>query len=76
MQTDLERRAQLRTFLMYQRSRLSPGEVGLPQARGRRVAGLRRQEVSELIGMSEDWYRWFESGRPISVIAEVPRATE
>ena len=31
------------------------------------MSGLRRQEVAELVGVSEDWYRWFESGRPISV---------
>jgi transcriptional regulator with XRE-family HTH domain len=39
----------------------------LPELMRRRVPGLRRQEVAELAGVSEDWYRWFESGRPISV---------
>lgn len=64
---DLARREQLRSFLMERRSRLTPAEVGLPALSRRRVPGLRRQEVAELIGSSEDWYRWFESGRPISV---------
>jgi transcriptional regulator with XRE-family HTH domain len=67
METDQERREKLRAFLMYQRSRFSPEEVGLPEVRRRRVPGLRRQEVAELVGVSEDWYRWFESGRPVSV---------
>ncbi|MBV8149300.1 MAG: helix-turn-helix domain-containing protein [Candidatus Eremiobacteraeota bacterium] len=67
MESDLERRSQLRSFLMYLRSRLSPADVGLPEAAHRRVPGLRRQEVAELMDVSEDWYRWFESGRPISV---------
>lgn len=65
--TDLARREELRSFLTERRSRLSPSELGLPATRRRRVPGLRRQEVAELIGTSEDWYRWFESGRPISV---------
>lgn len=39
----------------------------MPHVNRRRVPGLRRQEVAELIGVSEDWYRWFESGRPVSV---------
>ncbi len=67
METGQERREKLRSFLMYQRSRFSPAELGLPDARHRRVPGLRRQEVAELIGVSEDWYRWLESGRPVSV---------
>jgi transcriptional regulator with XRE-family HTH domain len=28
---------------------------------------LRRGEVAELIGVSVDWYRSFESGRPVRV---------
>jgi transcriptional regulator with XRE-family HTH domain len=52
---------------MYLRSQRTPAEVGLPHLARRRVPGLRRSEVAELAGVSEDWYRWFESGRPISV---------
>ena len=65
--TDVTRREELRSFLMEMRSRLRPHDVGLPAVSQRRVPGLRREEVAELIGTSEDWYRWFESGRPISV---------
>ena len=64
---DADRRRQLRDFLMYCRARLQPSEVGLPQTPRRRVHGLRRDEVAELIGVSADWYRWFESGRDVRV---------
>ena len=33
----------------------------------RRVRGLRRGEVAEIIGVTVDWYRAFESGRPVRV---------
>lgn len=64
---DAERRQELRTFLMSTRSRLEPEDVGLPRTNRRRVPGLRRGEVAELIGVTVDWYRWFESGRPVRV---------
>ena len=67
--SDEERRARLRAFVMECRSRLNPIDVGLPETRRRRVPGLRREEVAELAGVSSDWYRWFESGRPIQVSA-------
>ena len=64
---DAERRTQLRIFLMECRGRLRPGDVGLPDSRRRRVPGLRRDEVAELVGVSSDWYRWLESGRNVRV---------
>ena len=64
---DEGRRRQLREFLMDCRSQLDPAELGLPQTTRRRVAGLRRGEVAELVGVSVDWYRSFESGRPVRV---------
>lgn len=64
---DCERRVELRSFLTKIRSNIRPEDVGLPARSHRRVPGLRRQEVAELVGVSEDWYRWFETGRPISV---------
>ena len=68
--SDGERRANLKHFLMNCRSRLTPRDVGLPSTPRRRVTGLRREEVAELVGVSSDWYRWFESGRPIRVSFE------
>jgi len=67
--TDGERRAKLRVFLVNCRSRLKPQDVGLPSTPRRRVSGLRREEVAELVGVSSDWYRWFECGRTIRVSA-------
>lgn len=64
---DDDRRTKLRMFLTTSRSRLRPEDVGLPVTSRRRVTGLRREEVAELTGVSSDWYRWFESGRPIRV---------
>jgi transcriptional regulator with XRE-family HTH domain len=64
-----QRRAELRAFLIQSRARLTPADVGLPQTDRRRVIGLRREEVAELAGVSNDWYRWFEAGRPINVSA-------
>ncbi len=62
-----ERRTELKTFLTVCRSRLKPQDVGLPVTGRRRVEGLRREEIAELVGVSTDWYRWFESGRPVRV---------
>lgn len=64
---DEDRRAKLKAFLVDARARLKPSEVGLPSTNRRRVRGLRREEIAELVGVSSDWYRWFESGRPIRV---------
>ena len=64
---DEDRRTKLRAFLIDRRARLTPNDVGLPATAHRRVVGLRREEVAELVGVSSDWYRWFESGRPIRV---------
>lgn len=66
-ENDAARRAKLRAFLVDRRSRLKPADVGLPSTARRRVSGLRREEIAELAGVSSDWYRWFESGRPIRV---------
>jgi hypothetical protein len=64
---DFERRHQLRSFLMNCRSRIAPAQLGLPRTPRRRVQGLRRDEVAELIGVSVNWYSSFESGRPVRV---------
>jgi transcriptional regulator with XRE-family HTH domain len=69
--TDLERRGRLRAFLTHARSRLAPANVGLPETGHRRVPGLRREEVAELAGISAEWYRAFERGRPITISANV-----
>jgi hypothetical protein len=67
IQADVGRRRQLREFLMGCRSHVDPLELGLPYTTRRRVTGLRRAEVAELVGVSVDWYRSFESGRAVRV---------
>jgi hypothetical protein len=53
------------------RTRLSPAEVGLPEGNRRRTPGLRREEISQLEGISLTWYTWLEQGRPIQVSSYV-----
>lgn len=57
------RRSELRDFLMQQRMRLHPREVGLSSYGRRASLGLRRSDVAELAGVSARWYEMFESGR-------------
>jgi transcriptional regulator with XRE-family HTH domain len=62
----------LATFLRNARARVSPASVGLPMSR-RRVAGLRSEEVAELIGVSDTWYARCESGAAQLSIAALER---
>jgi len=51
-------------FLRASRGRLDPEDAGLVGGRGtRRVAGLRREEVAVLAGVSADYYARLEQGR-------------
>ncbi|MFF7610245.1 helix-turn-helix domain-containing protein [Streptomyces parvulus] len=55
--------AQVREFLSTRRARITPQQAGLPVYGGkRRVAGLRREEVALLAGMSVDYYVRLERG--------------
>ncbi|HEU5110809.1 MAG TPA: helix-turn-helix transcriptional regulator [Micromonosporaceae bacterium] len=71
--TEGQRRA-LVDFLRTRRARLTPADVGLPAGGGRRTAGLRREEVAVLAGVSVTWYTWLEQGRPINPSDAVLRA--
>ncbi|MDX1873274.1 helix-turn-helix transcriptional regulator [Mycolicibacterium sp. 120266] len=53
----------LGVFLKAQRGRTAPRDAGLPELAGRRVAGLRREEVAVLSGVSADYYTRLEQGR-------------
>ncbi|MFJ4525684.1 helix-turn-helix domain-containing protein [Streptomyces sp. NPDC088810] len=66
-------RRELGAFLRSRRERLTPMDVGLPDAPGRRTPGLRRAEVAELAGISVSWYTWLEQGR-VRTSAQVLRA--
>ncbi|MFI5933992.1 helix-turn-helix transcriptional regulator [Actinoplanes sp. NPDC051494] len=50
-------------FLRHRRDAVRPAEAGLPDRGDRRVAGLRREEVAQLAGVSVDYYVRLEQGR-------------
>jgi transcriptional regulator with XRE-family HTH domain len=53
------------------RERVTPADVGLPAGTGRRVRGLRRQEVAHLSGVSTDYLVQLEQGRAASPSTQV-----
>ena len=59
----MDHRNDTRDFLKSRRARITPAEAGLPIYGGkRRVAGLRREEVALLAGVSIDYYTRLERG--------------
>ena len=50
-------------FLRRRREALQPADVGLPNGQRRRTAGLRREEVAGMAGMSTDYYSRLEQER-------------
>ena len=56
------------------RDRLVPAEAGLPAGRGRRAVGLRREELSELAGISVDYIVRLEQGRAATPSAQIVSA--
>ncbi|MFJ2647378.1 helix-turn-helix transcriptional regulator [Streptomyces sp. NPDC087420] len=54
---------ELGEFLRARRARLTPEDVGMARSGSRRVAGLRREEVAVLAGVSADYYARLEQGR-------------
>ncbi|WP_328377902.1 helix-turn-helix transcriptional regulator [Streptomyces sp. NBC_00440] len=62
----------LGTFLQARRARLRPADVGLRDlGPRRRVAGLRREEVAQLAGVSVSYYARLEQGLSRGASAEV-----
>ncbi|MEV8395486.1 MULTISPECIES: helix-turn-helix transcriptional regulator [unclassified Streptomyces] len=61
-------------FLRAYRARVSPGDMGLVTGGSRRVAGLRREEVAVLAGVSADYYARLEQGRERSPSGQVVSA--
>ncbi|WP_424449233.1 helix-turn-helix transcriptional regulator [Microbacterium arborescens] len=61
---------ELREFLVSRRARITPAQAKLPAYGGnRRVAGLRREEVAMLAGVSVDYYTKLERGA-VGVVSE------
>ena len=59
----VDNRTEVRDFLISRRARIRPEQAGLPPYGGnRRVAGLRREEVALLAGVSVDYYTRLERG--------------
>ena len=58
-------------FLRARRQQVGPEELGLPAGGSRRVAGLRREEVALLAGVSTDYYVRLEQGRERNPSAQV-----
>jgi transcriptional regulator with XRE-family HTH domain len=71
-------RDEIRDFLLSRRARVSPEEAGLPRHGEHRVAGLRREEVAHLAGISVEYYTRLERGNARGysddVLASVARA--
>jgi len=72
----MDNRAQVREFLVSRRARITPEQAGLPAYGGnRRVAGLRREEVAMLAGVSIDYYVRMERGSLAGASDAVLRAS-
>jgi Helix-turn-helix domain len=66
---------EIRQFLASRRARITPEQAGLPTYGGnRRGAGLRREEVALLAGVSVDYYAGLERGIATGVSESVLEA--
>jgi transcriptional regulator with XRE-family HTH domain len=77
----MDSKAEIRQFLASRRAKITPEQAGLPMFGGhRRVAGLRREEVALLAGVSVDYYTRLErgnlAGASESVLDAVARALQ
>jgi transcriptional regulator with XRE-family HTH domain len=64
----------LAEFLRLRREAIAPADVGLPAGARRRTAGLRREEVAQLTGMSVDYYGRLEQARSPQPSTQMLRA--
>src|SRR5690625_1134597 len=55
--------SRLASYLKARRAQVTPADVGLEPGSGRRVPGLRREEVALVAGVSVDYYARLEQGR-------------
>jgi transcriptional regulator with XRE-family HTH domain len=67
-------RSELADLLRSRRHRLTPADVGLPAGTRRRTAGLRREEVAQLAGVSATYYTFLEQGRDVRPSRQVVAA--
>jgi transcriptional regulator with XRE-family HTH domain len=64
-------RQELAEFLKTRRTRVRPEDLGLEPGPRRRVAGLRREELALLAGVSTDYYQRIEQGRDVRPSGQV-----
>ena len=64
------RRKELAAFLQAIRNRGQPADFGFPAGTRRRTAGLRREEMAQIVGISTTWYTWIEQGREANISAD------
>jgi transcriptional regulator with XRE-family HTH domain len=68
----VDNRSDIRDFLATRRARITPEQAGLlPGGGRRRVAGLRREELAQLAGVSVSYYTRLEQGLSRGASAEV-----
>jgi transcriptional regulator with XRE-family HTH domain len=68
----MDTRSDLREFLTSRRAKINPEQAGLPAyGTRRRVAGLRREEVAMLAGISVEYYTRLERGNATGVSEDV-----
>ncbi|KZX22317.1 helix-turn-helix protein [Rathayibacter tanaceti] len=72
---------EIKDFLMSRRARVTPAQAGLPPVTGgRRVPGLRREEVAMLARLSVEYYTRLERGKiggaSESVLGAIARALQ
>ncbi|MDM4763678.1 helix-turn-helix transcriptional regulator [Galbitalea sp. SE-J8] len=67
----MDSRQEISEYLRSRRDRIGPEQVGLAVGTGRRVPGLRREEVAVLAGVSSEYYRRIERGVLSGVSEEV-----
>lgn len=65
METDRSFARELGDFLRSRRERVTPEDLGLVPGARRKVAGLRREELALLAGLSADYYQRLEQGRNV-----------
>jgi len=58
-------------YLKARRAQLKPEDVGFPADPGRRVNGLKREEVAELAGISVEYYTRLEQGQSYQLSEQV-----
>ncbi|MEU5993100.1 helix-turn-helix transcriptional regulator [Spirillospora sp. NPDC047418] len=70
----------LGAYLRARRELVTPEQAGIPDLGGRRVPGLRREEVAMLAGISADYYLRLERGRDrnpsVQVLEAIARVLE